>query len=168
MTKKELVAKIAKEQGLDPKKLERMNMEELHKMDKVVPDAPAASDDDLLGGETSEAPKSGDVSESQDSVSGGEADTVPAAEVSDPAPAESAPVGTPVVAEGPGSMDPEQTETPKSPSEVETEQGQGDSGEDVLPEPPASTVVVREEIELEHIIIGQHPVTGEDVYLDEQ
>lgn len=45
MTKKELVAKIAKEQGLDPKKLDRRNMEQLKKMDAVV-----ADEGDLLGG----------------------------------------------------------------------------------------------------------------------
>ena len=46
MTKKELVAKIAAEQNLDPKKLERMNMEELTKMDAVVADAQTIEHDD--------------------------------------------------------------------------------------------------------------------------
>lgn len=46
MTKKELVEKICKEQNLDPKKLMRLNMEELAKMDAVVPDEGA----DILGG----------------------------------------------------------------------------------------------------------------------
>jgi hypothetical protein len=38
MTKKELVAKVAKEQGLDPKILNRLSVAELQKMDEVVPD----------------------------------------------------------------------------------------------------------------------------------
>lgn len=52
LTKAELVEKICKEQGLDPKKIGRLNMEELHKMDKVVPDEGA----DILGGEAPESP----------------------------------------------------------------------------------------------------------------
>lgn len=181
MTKKELVEKIAKEQGLDPKKLHRLNMEELLKMDKVVPDAPASSDDDLLGGESQEAPKSGDVSESSSDPVSTDANSAGAAEsessgsegdagngeetLGSDQPSLPSQVGTDVVAEGPGSMDTVPSETPKSPSEVAAEQGQGDSGKDILPEPPADPVV--EEVK-EHVIIGYHPVTEEPVYLDEQ
>jgi hypothetical protein len=46
MKKVDLVAKIAKEQGLDPAKLERMPRLELEKMDKVVPDSAGS---DILG-----------------------------------------------------------------------------------------------------------------------
>lgn len=38
MTKKELVEKVAKEQNLDPKKLSRLTVAELEKMDVVVKD----------------------------------------------------------------------------------------------------------------------------------
>ena len=53
MTKKELVEKIAKEQNLDPKKLSRLSVTELEKMDKVVPDAEITNDDDDIFGEDS-------------------------------------------------------------------------------------------------------------------
>lgn len=42
MKKKDLVAKIAKEQNLDPKELNRLPIEELKKMDIVVPDVDAS------------------------------------------------------------------------------------------------------------------------------
>lgn len=45
LTKKQLIEKISKEQKVDPKSLERMNVAALLKMDTVVPD-----DGDLLGG----------------------------------------------------------------------------------------------------------------------
>lgn len=54
MKKADLVAKIAAEQKLDPKVLERMTVVELQKMDVVVPD-----DGDLLGAEPIGAPATG-------------------------------------------------------------------------------------------------------------
>jgi hypothetical protein len=48
------------------------------------------------------------------------------------------------------------SETPKSPDEVETPQGQGDSTQAVPPRENSGRVV------------GYHPVTGKKVYLDEQ
>lgn len=52
MKKVDLIAKIAKEQKLDPKQLERLPMLELEKMDKVVPDSDGG---DILGADP-EAP----------------------------------------------------------------------------------------------------------------
>ena len=69
LTKRELVEKIAKEQNLNPNKLMRMSIEELKKMDLVVPD----SEDDLLGGGVEASPsnddgKPSDVSDIQEDV----------------------------------------------------------------------------------------------------
>ncbi len=52
LTKADLVAKIAKEQNLEPKKLSRLSMDQLYQMDKIVPDEGA----DILGGEAPESP----------------------------------------------------------------------------------------------------------------
>lgn len=48
MKKVDLVAKIAKEQNLDPAQLERLPMAELEKMDKIIPDSDGG---DILGDE---------------------------------------------------------------------------------------------------------------------
>lgn len=44
MKKSDLIDKIAREQNLDPEKLFRLNMEELEKMDKVIPDTSSSPD----------------------------------------------------------------------------------------------------------------------------
>lgn len=154
MTKKELVAKIAKEQNLDPKKLERMNMETLHKMDKVVPD----TDGDLLG--SAELP-SANVPH--------DADTIPAtgtdgAEVGSettvstgatPDVGHASDEGTVIVGEMTGTMELPPQETPAGSTEVASEEGSDVHG-------------TRTDAVVGHVILGYHPVTEEPVYADEQ
>lgn len=65
--------------------------------------------------------------------------------------------GTTVIAEVGGDFRPAITETPRPSSSVETEQGQG-SAEVTLPAEPRA----------DRVVIGEHPVTGAPVYLDEQ
>ena len=154
MTKKELVAKIAKEQNLDEKKLMRMNMEELTKMDKVVPD-----EGDLLG--ASELPSVGGSDENKsDSVGDASVDTSGSQGADDNQLGSSSQEGTTVVGEV-GGMEPQISETPKSSTEVETEEGSTDVGVDGVGE--GTDAVVKE-----HVIIGYHPVTEAPVYADEQ
>lgn len=64
LTKADLVAKIAKEQNLEPKKLSRLSMDQLYQMDKVVPDEGA----DILGGEATQ--EEATVGESTQEVGG--------------------------------------------------------------------------------------------------
>lgn len=67
MKKVDLIAKIAKEQNLNPEQLERLPMIELEKMDKVVPDADGS---DILGDDTVPPSDAGqDPVVEQDSVS---------------------------------------------------------------------------------------------------
>lgn len=53
MKKVDLVAKIAKEQNLDPEKLERLSMTELEKMDKVVPDGQSSGQESSKSSDSS-------------------------------------------------------------------------------------------------------------------
>lgn len=62
LTKADLVAKIAKEQNLEPKKLSRLSMDQLYQMDKIVPDEGA----DILGGEAPESPTTPDTTPASD------------------------------------------------------------------------------------------------------
>lgn len=148
MTKKELVAKIAKEQNLDPKKLERMNMEQLKKMDLVV-----ADESDLLG--DSELPTN--PGSDQDGIQTSGNGAVDSSEhsggpTSDHKLPES---GTQVLGEVAG-MNPAISETPKSTDTVETQEGSdtlGSGADDVV---------------TERVLIGYHPVTEAPVYSDEQ
>ena len=64
-TKKELIAKIVKEQGVDPKSLERLNLVALQKMDAAVPD----KDEDLLGSSSESSEPVGESVSSEDGVS---------------------------------------------------------------------------------------------------
>lgn len=128
LTKRELVEKIAKEQNLNPNKLMRMSVEELKKMDLVVPD----SEDDLLGGGVETSPsnddgKPSDVSDSQEVVT--TAEVIPEVEIST-------------------------QETPSKDEEMETEDA------DSLPESSDTNG--------ERVLLGYHPVTGKEVYSDEQ
>ncbi len=131
LTKRELVEKIAKEQNLNPNKLMRMSVEELKKMDLVVPD----SEDDLLGGGVEASPsnddgKPSDVSDIQEvSTTKPVAEAIPEVEIST-------------------------QETPSTDEEVETEDA------DSLPESPNTNG--------ERVLLGYHPVTGNEVYSDEQ
>lgn len=131
LTKRELVEKIAKEQNLNPNKLMRMSVEELKKMDLVVPD----SEDDLLGGGVETSPsnddgKPSDVSDIQeeDAVKP-VAEVIPEVEIST-------------------------QETPSKDEEVETED--------------ADSLTESSDSNGERVLLGYHPVTGKEVYSDEQ
>ena len=131
LTKRELVEKIAKEQNLNPNKLMRMSVEELKKMDLVVPD----SEDDLLGGGVETSPSNDD---------GKPSDVSDIQEVSTTKP----------VAEVITEVEISTQETPSKDEEVETEDA------DSLPESSNTNG--------ERVLLGYHPVTGKEVYSDEQ
>lgn len=62
-TKKQLISKIVKEQGVDPKSLERLNLTALQKMDEAI------KDEDLLGSSTESSEPVGQSVSSEDGVS---------------------------------------------------------------------------------------------------
>jgi hypothetical protein len=195
MTKKELVAKIAKEQNLDPNKLERMNMETLHKMDKVVPD----TDGDLLG--SAELPSVPSVPNTLPADQTGSG-TLPTDATGLPEDG-SEDLGTGSVddAGGLATEHDHQSGTPDTTSDAgdATQTGEQDSGSPAVstevgtvivgemtgtmelpPQetPTGSTEVASEEgsdvhgtrtdAVVGHVILGYHPVTEEPVYADEQ
>lgn len=140
MTPKQiLVAKIAAEQKLDPKKLERLNMEELQKMDLVVPD-----EGDLLG--SPELPSGRDSGSDETPVlpsSVGSASTEGTIVLGETVPEAGADIAP--------------SETPIPPTQMETQEGQTDASGSIPSGERADAVV-----------IGYHPVTGEPVYSDAQ
>lgn len=173
LTKKQLIFKIHKEQGVDVKSLERMNVPALMKMDAAIPD-----EGDLLGG-PSELPSveqntvnvpSSEVASSPETVgeplpdilgavSGNTAESgqeqSEGTELGSAVPSEN---GTPVVGEvAEGGVQVPPSETPFPSNELEIEEGQGDASESIPPAAPT-----------ERILIGEHPATGEPVYSDEQ
>lgn len=79
MKKADLVEKIAKEQNLDPKKLSRLSVDQLKKMDEVVPDAEEVEDaaelGDILGEEEADQ-ESVSVGVEEEAVDDVEADVV--------------------------------------------------------------------------------------------
>lgn len=156
--KAQQIAKVAAETKADPKDLARLPQDALQAIDDAIPD-----DGDLLGSDTQEAPQSETETSPSDLESSGSSESE-RADQTDVAPQSDESAGTQVLGETfpeAGSDIPPQ-ETPQSPDEVETEEGHGDvqeSGHE-----PSTDVVVK----CERVLLGEHPVTGEPVFSDEQ
>lgn len=150
MKKVDLIAKIAKEQNLNPEQLERLPMIELEKMDKVVPDS-APSDGDILGG-GDDAPA--------DSVSptGAEAGPVVVESPVLDAPVESEVATSDDHSEGSGAGD--SSESQGVPADTGAPAATTNPDEEIQEEGSAETVKSPEGKEY----IGNDPATGEAVY----
>lgn len=186
--KQELVKHVAKETGIDPKELDRMDTQAIEQVDGLT-------DDDLLGGDTTATqpnqesdlgtelgsettPEEGTAAGSAQGETsgtdgiqegrndGGSDDLQPSGmEGGQPPHNESGSDvghGLPV-----GEVDMEQvqvepSETPKSPDEVAKPERQGNSHDHVSHGKDSGAVVK------ERVLLGTHPVTGAKVYLDEQ
>lgn len=138
MKKVDLVAKIAKEQNLDPEQLNRLPMLELEKMDKVVPDS-SLSDGDILGGDDTVSPTGAEAGTvvAQDSVSDAPVNQESATADETSSGSETSGNSLPSDVSG-ASEEPTPSEEEETPSEVKSPEGKD--------------------------YIGKHPVTDAPVY----
>lgn len=172
--KQEQVKHVAKETGIDPKELDRMDTTAIQQVDDLT------ADDDLLGGDPA-APESNEESDlgtelgseatSEETQADGEigvqvGDGVGGSGHIQPSGVDGETPDIPQSGLPVGEVDmnqvgPDTSETPKSPVQVEKPKGQGDVRSPKV-EPHDGAVVK------ERVLLGTHPVTGAKVYLDEQ
>ncbi len=155
LTKKQLIAKISKEQEVDPKSLERLNVQALLKMDVVVPDTVVADDGDLLGGTPSELPS--DNGSDQDGLQAGRDGDVDTSGDSGKGSADSgSAVSTQEGAEPINSEPPQEPTPPKKDVVVDA------------PTPVPNRWAGSRPVVLKDDEIGFHPMTGKPVKMSEQ
>lgn len=174
LTKKQLIFKINKEQGVDIKSLERMNVPALQKMDAAIPDS---DDGDLLGDDASELPSGATASSEENTggetvsdilgtVSGNTQEGTTGSEVGQSVPSQD---GTDIVTP-PESPSKEQTlsteDAAKLPTESNPNAGAVGGAVDVSHQDDFGA---RIRINLpKGSVIGYHPVTEEPVTVDDQ